>query len=332
MRRYGLWLLLAVLVIAAILVLVIPERGERAAGKPVSIAMVQLTEVDRGTVAGFIEGMQQFGYREGRDVIYLNPGPVGAIDRLEPAIVGLLEQEPDLILVSSTPATIAVKRLTEGRQVPVVFAPVNDPLDAGIVSDLKQPGGYITGIRLPTGDDLRLKWLTRLAPGARRIYLPYTPTDKSSLASLQVVASAAAQLELQLITRAIANPEEVGRYLAEDADKIDAIFLPRDSALEARIDDFVTFANQQQLPLCAPSATQVEAGALFSYGFVHAEIGRQAAHLADQILRGIPPGVLPVEMAENYLVINLDSAKRIGLALPDEVLLQAERLIFEERP
>lgn len=114
------------------------EKAEATTAVSKVIAIVQLTDVDNPTVAGFQEAMTGLGYREGQEVVYLNSGAVGRSDRLEDVIHSHLLKQPDLIFVSSTPATQAVKRLTEARQQPpVVFAPVNDPLRAGIVTDLR---------------------------------------------------------------------------------------------------------------------------------------------------------------------------------------------------
>jgi putative ABC transport system substrate-binding protein len=298
---------------------------------PRLVALIQLTEVDNNTVAGFKEAMTRLGYREGIEVTYLSTGPVGNADRLEETIRGHLQHKPDLIFVSSTPATQAVKRLTEADQhPPVVFGPVNDPLAAGVVGDLRRPGGHLTGIRLPTGDDLRLQWLLRLAPGVKRIYLPYTADDKSSLASLEQARAAAAKLGVELLAQPVAVTSGGGAAAAAACPaNADAVFIPRDSRIEAGIAEFVALAAKRRLPIAAPSLTQTQAGALFSYGFVHRDIGRQAAQLANQIFKGARAGDLPVEMAESRLAINLATAARIGLAIPDDLLLQAEYVIRE---
>lgn len=294
------------------------------------IAMVQLTEVDRNTVHGFQEAMTKLGYREGKNVVYLSMPPAGSVDKLEGIIRAHLARKPDLIFVSSTPATQAVKRLTEASsKPPVVFAPVNDPLGAGIVADLKHPGGHITGIRLPTGDDLRLQWLTRIAPQVKRVYLPYTADDKSALTSVQQATEAAAKLGLELVKKPIPAGSSVNTAITAMPTDIGAIFLPRDSRVEAAIAEFVALAEKRRLIISAPSRIQVEAGALFSYGFVHQDIGRQAARLADQILKGTAAGDLPVEMAENSLSINLATARKLGLRIPDDFLLQADHVIRE---
>jgi putative ABC transport system substrate-binding protein len=272
--------------------------------------------------------MAALGYREGGEVGYFSSGPVGSVERLDEVIRAHLQGNPDLIFVSSTPATQAVKRLTEGRRAPpVVFAPVNDPLASGIVPDLRHPGGHITGIRLPTGDDLRLQWLKRLAPGVKHVYLPYTADDKSALSSLEIASVAAERLGITLLPQPVTGDADIVKVIEAMPQNADAIFLPRDSRIEAGIADFVALAERRKLPIAAPSLTQTRAGALFSYGFVHRDIGRQAAQLADQILKGAAAGDLPVEMAENRLAINLSTAQRIGLAIPDELLLQAEYVI-----
>lgn len=319
-------LLLVPLALALAAVALRPRQPEPAA--PRRIALVQLTVVDNETVAGFKEAMTTLGYREGGEVDYLSSGPVGSIDRLDEVIGAHLQASPALIFVSSTPAAQAVKRLTEARHAPpVVFAPVNDPLDAGIVPDLRHPGGHITGIRLPTGDDLRLQWLRRLAPGVKRVYLPYTADDKSALSSLEQASFAAEKLGLTLLPQPVPGAADIAGVIEAMPRDADAIFLPRDSRIGAGIADFVALAERRRLPISTPSLQQTRAGALFSYGFVHREIGQQAAQLADQILKGAPAGDLPVEMAENRLAINLATAERLGLAIPDELLLQAEYVI-----
>lgn len=321
---------LAIIVLMASLLGCQREPSPGSQVTPRVIAMVQLTEVDRGTVAGFQEAMKELGYQEGRNVSYLLVPPAGTVDKLEDIILGHLARNPDLFLVSSTPATLAVKRLTEAKaKPPVVFAPVNDPLASGIVSDLKHPGGHVTGVRLPLGDDLRLQWLTRIAPRAKRVFLPYSAHDKSAELSVRQATEAAARLGLTLVKHPIPEGESVSAAIAAMPTNIEAIFLPRDSRVEAAIAQFVALAETRHLPIAAPSLVQVKAGALFSYGYVHHDIGRQAAHLADQILRGVAAGDLPVEMAESSLAVNLTTARKLGFTIPDDILLQAEHIIRE---
>ncbi len=314
-------------VFGVMVIVFVLSSGDDFPKKIPRIAVVQLSNVDTSTYAGFLVRMKELDYLPGVDFEVVYKGPAGSIDRLDGLVREYLAMEPDLILVSSTPGTLAVKRLTEGSGIPVVFAPVNDPVDAGIVPSLKSPGDNITGVRLPTGDDLRLQLMSRILPQKAKVVVPFTPGDKSASATLQNIGPAAGKLGVELKKLPLIAE---GRITGPDSvipEGVDGIFLPRDSTIEARIGEFVALANERRLPLCVPSEKQVISGGLFSYGFVHFEIGRQAAQLVDQILRGSHPADLPVLVAENHLVFNMRTARRIGLEIPGVVLRQANRLI-----
>ena len=294
---------------------------------PPVVGLISLSAVDERTQAGFFDRMKELGYREGRDIVYRVSPPALSIERLDGLVQEHLDADVDLLFVSSTPATLAVQRATAERPIPVVFAPVNDPLGTGIVADLGEPGGNITGIRLPRGDNLRLEWMLDLGPTIRHIYFPYNPQDKSSLETLKQVREGAKKLGAELLLAPVRNLAEIDAAAAAIPREADAVFLPRDSSVESRIDRFVTASLAAKVPLCAPSLLQVEAGALLSYGFNHFQIGRQAARLVHQILRDVDPAILPVETAESYLAVNLKSAEAIGLELPEHLLRQAATVI-----
>jgi putative ABC transport system substrate-binding protein len=321
------WLITFALAIA-VAVLGLLALGSSGRTTPYRVALVQLTPVDDATIAGFKEAMTKLGYRDGHEIVYLSEGAVDGIAQLDASVSRLLREKPDLVFVASTPATQVVKQLTEAQQTPpVVFAPVNNPLAAGIVSDLRHPGGHITGIRLPAGDDLRLQWLQRIVPNIRRVYLPYTADDKSALASLEQANEAAGKLGIALIAQPLAGSSSIDSIVSACPETADAIFIPRDSRIEAGVEAFVELARRRHLPIAAPSLAQTQAGALFSYGFVHRDIGIQAAQLADRILKGAKAGDLPIEMAENHLAINLASAKDLGITISNDLITQADYLI-----
>ncbi|MEN6585141.1 MAG: ABC transporter substrate-binding protein [Sulfuricella sp.] len=305
------------------------QTGSPPARKPYVIGAIQLTDVDASTFAGLKEELEELGYHEGRDIVYLNSGSAVTIDKLEPMIRRLLARKVDLLFVSSTPATLAAQRATRESGTPVVFAPVNDPVGSGIVKSLRNPGGNITGIRLPMGDDLRLQWFAKSIPRMRRILVPYNPSDASAVLSLDLISDAAGKLQLTLLPLPINGSAELSSMLNQLPSGIDAIFLPRDSTLESHIRDIVGAAQQRGLPVCAPSLSQVSAGALLSYGYMHHKIGHQAAGLVDQVLRGTPTADLPVETAENYLAVNLRVAHALGLGIPEDILAQADLILNE---
>jgi putative ABC transport system substrate-binding protein len=303
--------------------------GPGGEGRP-RVGIVTLTRVDDATATGFREGLAELGYRDGSDIRLIHEGPAGDLRRAEERLRALLAQRVDLLFVSSTPVAVLARKLSAGSGIPVIFAPVNDPLGAGLVNSLRAPGGNMTGIRLAQDDQLRLQWLRELLPGARRLLIPYTRSDRSALATLSRVREVADALGFHLVELPLADDQDLGPALAARKEGVDAIFLPRDSRVESQLDAVLAHAREQRLPTCVPSPTQVERGALFSYGFIHRQIGRQAARLAQQVLRGTAPGDLPVETAESYVAFNLDQARQLGLVLPDHLLHQAALLVGKQ--
>ena len=207
------------------------------------------------------------------------------------------------------------------------FAPVNDPVGAGIVKELKYPGGNITGIKLPTGDKVRLQWLKKITPSVTKVYIPYNPNDKSALASLAQAEEAAPLFGIELVKGEVIDAGGVNRSIGVVPENVDAIFVPRDSSVEAMIGEIIKVSRERKLPVSAPSLTQVHAGALYTYGFIHHKFGKQASRLADQILRGSMPADIPVEIAQNYLAINIRMANELDIEISDSLLRQADIII-----
>lgn len=304
-------------------------RMDRASEKerPVTIGVLQFTKNNLTTLAGFKAGLLELGYVEGENIRYLFDGPAEKVSELAPMMDRLLAQEPDLIFTSPTPATLAAQRATEASKIPIVFAPVNDPVAAGIVSNIRQPGENITGIRLAASDGRRLQWLKEMSPGLSRVFLPYSAKGKSALTSFRNAREAAEKLKIDLVGRPVEGQDDLSAALSEIPDNVDAIFLPRDGMVMSRIADFVALSIEKKMMLSTPRLKQVEVGALTGYGFIGYELGKQAARLADKILRGTPAGDLPVETAEDYLFVNLKTAEAIALPVGDHILRQARDVI-----
>lgn len=319
--------LLVILVTLATLFWINQNGKTQETSKIMKIGIITLSNVDLRTVSGFKKQMAHDGWSEEKNVHYIFNGPAGSIEKLDSQVDLLLKEEVDMILVSSTPGTLAVKKATQNNPIPVVFAPVNDPVASGIVPSLQHPQGHITGIKLPSGDRQRLQWLHRIAPAVKTVLVPYTPDDQSSEISRAHAKEIARTLGIRMVEKVLRREENIPHLIDIMAKKIDAIFLPRDSSVGSYINTFVNYAEKLQIPLCAPSYLQVEKGALMAYGFAHEEIGKQAAELANKILSGMKPQYLPVEVAHNHLILNAKAAEAIGLKFSDETLKQAYKII-----
>lgn len=295
--------------------------------RPKIVGVLQFTRVNQPTLEGFKQGMVDQGYRDASAIHYVFHGPVPVRGELEGAMLRLLDAKPDLIFASPTPAAIVAKKLTKGTGTPVIFAPVNDPVSAGIVLTPSEPEANVTGVRLSPSDGRRLQSLTEIVPDVHRVFVPYSPEDKSAAASLSQLRPAAGALGVELVTKefwADTDPVLDPGYIPPD---VDAVLLPREGRVMSRIHDFVTVCNDRKLPLSTPRYWQVEAGAALGYGFMGYELGRQAARQAHLALTGTPIASIPVESSRDYLFVNLKTAKTIGLHMDDAVLRRAHRII-----
>lgn len=278
---------------------------------------------------GFMEAMTQLGYDEGDNATYLFSGEPHQGDELERVLRGFVAAEVDLIFTAGTPTGVAAHRITSGTGIPVVFGVIADPLAAGVMDDLNHPGGNMTGVKLGQHQDRRLELLLEVAPGIRRVFVPYNPDDAAAASAVAQIEVVAESLGVDLVLGEARSDVDVMELLATMPVDVHAIFLVPDSTVNRHLVEILATANARRIPTSGPSTAQVEEGALTTYGFIHEEAGAQAARIADQVLRGADPGDLPVEDTESFLAINLATAKRIGLAVPDTALQQAELIIRE---
>lgn len=278
-------------------------------------------------VQGFQDGMAELGYTEGENVTYIFKGEPTKGEELDVVLQEMVEREVDLIFTAGTPTGVAAHRITKGTTIPVVFGVISDPIAAGVMEDLTRPGGNMTGVKLSQNQARRLELLLEIAPKSQRILVPYNPEDTAGSTAVAQVHELAPNLGVEIVEGQARDDEQVTELLNNIPQDIDAIFMVPDSTVNARLADLLAVAFERNLPVSGPSTIQVEKGALTTYGFVHHEVGAQAARMADQVLKGADPAELPVETAEFFLVINLVTAEAIGLEVSDDMLQQAEIII-----
>jgi putative ABC transport system substrate-binding protein len=291
------------------------------------VAFVSLSEVDNNTFFGFKGEMVSLGWEEGKNISYLVTKPAGKIENLKGIVEHIISQKPDLIFVSSTPAAQEVKKAIEKSPVPAVFCPVNDPLSSNIVKNLLKPEGMMTGVSLAHNDDKRLEWLKKIAPGTETVLIPYTPDDDSSLASRNDVKTIHDLLNIKIIEKPFDPDLSVEEFFSSVKGRFEAVYIPRDSNVEKKIREFSEYTIRNKIPLSVPSYQQVKQGALFAYGFVHYNLGKEAAGHANKILRGVQVRDLPVKVGESHLVLNETTAKKIGIEFSPEVLRNAKIIL-----
>ncbi len=295
----------------------------------IAIMLIGFRDVHGSYYEAFREGMRALGYSEGRNVVYDVRWAEGRLERFPDMAKDAVAQKPAVIVVGGTPATAAAKAATS--TIPIVMASVGDPVGAGFIASLARPGGNITGIAI-MADTLvskELELLRQLVPGATRIAVLHNSTNRSYVSILKEMEAAAAKLGLRLLRVDVTHANRLESGLAEiAAQRPDALIVSSDGIFSSQQKTIVPFAARNRIPALYSTSTQVAAGGLVSYASSVEWRYRRAATYVDKILKGAKPGDLPVEQPTGVeLVINMKTARALGLTISPELLLRADKVI-----
>ncbi len=279
-------------------------------------------------VAAFRQGLKELGYVEGQDVTVVSRYADGQFERLPALVKELIEAKPDVIVVAGPQASRAVKQATD--TLPVVMAVISDPVAEGLVQSLARPGGNLTGIAFQNTElaAKRLELLKRVIPRATRIAALSDSTFGRS-AGLPELRAAARSLGLALHTVEVRGPAdfEAAFRSARNA-RAEGLVVLASPLLSAHRTALIAHAAKSRLPATYEVRTFVDDGGLMSYGPNFQDMYRRSATYVDKILKGARPADLPVEQASRFdLVVNLKTAKALGLTIPSSVLQQADQVI-----
>lgn len=304
-----------------------PSTNSPKSDSHYTIAILSPGDFAEPIIEGFRAELASQGYEEGENLTYIYNGATAA-DKIEEVALSFLEVNVDLIFSVGTPATQALQEVFQDTDIPIVFGPMTDPVDAGVVDDLSHPGGNITGVMFGAQGGRGFQFLIQLIGEGKTVLIPFNPEDDSSTREIAVVEALAPEINTTLIPVEVLDDDAVLTLIDELPPTIDAIYIPADNLVLRHEHAFAQAAIDLKLPLAVPSNTSViESGALFSLSTNLMTIGKQSAQLAVRILKGDNPAILPVVSAENELVINLQTAEIIDLQIPDEILRQADQII-----
>jgi putative ABC transport system substrate-binding protein len=304
--------------------LLAPAAEAQEARRPLRIGVLNAAwAASHPTVEGLKAGLKARGLEDGRDVTFDIRFTEGKLTAMPTAAVALARAGVDLIFTSQEAATQAAKDAT--NTIPIVFTLVGDPLSAGLVSTLTQPGGNVTGVSSLQTELVakRLEVLKTLAPAARRVWLIHYGVDLSTTPMIAKAAAAAQRLKLELMPRGVLDATELKRVLGEIR-RDDAVLVPEGSNPDLTI-AIIERSLALRVPAVFGTALWVGYGGLLSYGPDYYAQGVQAAALVAKILRGARPQDLPVEGAEKIdLAVNLKTAELLGLTVPRKLMLRAD--------
>jgi ABC-type uncharacterized transport system substrate-binding protein len=301
------------------------------AGKPPTIGFLAAgaasDTVWRNWIGAFVQRLGELGWIEGRTVLIEYRWGEGRAERYPDLAAELIRLKVDVIVASGS-AVVAVKQATS--VIPIVFPTANEPVGSGLVASLARPGGNATGLSMQQTDlaGKRLELLREIVPGVRRLGILISAGNPGAALDGEQVRASAGTLGLEVMMREIQRAEEIAPAIEDFKGRAEAFYVVGDALMSTHRARINTLALAARLPSMYPNRASVEAGGLVSYGPNFPDLYRRAGDYIDKILRGTKPADIPVEQPTKFdLVINLTTARALGLEVPPTLLAHADEVI-----
>ena len=279
-------------------------------------------------VAAFVQRLRELGWVEGRNVAIEYRWAEGRSQRATELAAELVHRKVDIMVMNGTPQVLAAKQATS--TIPVVFVGLGDPVGTGVVASLARPGGNLTGLSLQQTDTAtkRLELLREVVPGLRRLAILAHVGSPNAVLDMGEVQAAAGALGLEVVALEIRQAAEIAPAVETIKGRVDALYVAAAPLLTTNRVRINTLALAARLPTMHTFREWVEAGGLMSYGANFPDSFRRAADFVDKILRGAKPADIPVEQPTKFdLIINITTAKALGLEIPPKLLALADEVI-----
>jgi putative tryptophan/tyrosine transport system substrate-binding protein len=305
-------------------------RAQQQAGKVPTIGYLgpNVEPVDRPRIAAFAQRIGELGWTEGRSVIIERRAADGLIERASEIAIEFVRLKVNVLLTSGDACGLAAKRAT--TVIPIVIAIIGDPVGSGLVASLARPGGNVTGLSFVQGDTAgkRLELLREVVPGLRRPAILANLANPGTALDFEAAQVAAHALSMEPVKLAIQRGQDIPAAIGSLNGRADALYVCADAIVNSNRVRINTLALEARLPVMHSFRDNVEAGGLVSYGPDILGMYQHAADLVDKILRGAKPADIPVEQPTKFaLVINLKTAKALGLTIPESLLARADAVI-----
>jgi putative ABC transport system substrate-binding protein len=275
------------------------------------------------------QGLRELGYVEGQNIALEPRWAEGKYDRYPALAADLVRSKVDVIVAWSGPATKAAQAAT--RTIPIVMSLVNDPVGSGLVASLARPGGNVTGTTITAPDVVgkRLELLKEVVPKVSRVAVLQHPDNPASASMVREAEAAARALGVRLQILGVRNSAEIdSAFAAMTKERAGAFLYLPDAIFDNQQRQILELAAKRRLPAVVGNRQYAEAGGLVAYGADFLDLERRAATYVDKILKGARPADLPIEQPTKFeLVINLKTAKALGLTIPPSLLLRADQVI-----
>jgi putative tryptophan/tyrosine transport system substrate-binding protein len=304
-------------------------RAQQAAKLPVIGYLGSATPANQSQwVAAFAQRLRELGWMDGRTIAIEYRWAEGRTERAAEIAAEFVRRKVDVIVTSGTGMVLAAKQATS--VIPIVFAAAGDPVGTGLVTSLARPGGNATGLSSQTAETAgkRLELLREIVPGLGRLAILANVDNPVNVLDMREVQAAAHTLGLEVITLEIRRAEDIVPAFEALNGRAEALYVVFDALVTTNRFRINTLALAARLPTMHTGRELVEVGGLMSYGPNFLDLFRRVADYTDKILRGTKPADIPVEQPTKFdLIINLTTAKVLGLAIPESFLLRTDEVI-----
>ena len=277
------------------------------------------------TKEGFIEALEEKGYKDGEKVKIEIQNAQGDMATTQTIAQNFVSSKKDLILGIATPSAQALYNAT--KEIPILITAVTDPVDAGLVKSLEKPETNVTGTSDALDLKLQFELLKKLVPNAKKVGVLYNTGEQNSEVQLKEIKEKAPEFGLEVVEAGAANSNDIAQSLDYIIDKIDVMYVPTDNIIVNAMPLIYQKTIEKNIPIIGSELGQVENGALATEGINYKKLGYQTGLMAVEILEGKKPADMPVQTSNEFvLTINENTVKKLGIKLPEELKARAEMI------
>jgi len=298
---------------------------------PLLIGVTQIVEHPALDAArdGFIEALEEAGFKEGVDVVYDLQNAQGDFNNAISIAQKFKDDKVDLIVAIATPTAQAA--LQVNNEIPIVINAVTDPVAAGLAKSWESSGNNLTGMSDAAPNKQQVELIPRFLPEAKNVGTIYNAGEANSVVQIEVAKGVCKELGLNLIEVTVSNSSEVLMAAQSLAGRVEAIYIVTDNTVVSALESVISVCNRQKIALIVADPSTVDKGALASYGIDYFSLGKRSGEIALKIIEGAKPSDIPIQMITDpkdlQFVVNLDAAKVIGLTVSDKIIEEADKII-----
>ena len=319
------------ILLLAIALMIVGGVSLLAAAQPLVIGITQIVEHPALDAArdGFIAALEEAGFKEGEDVVYDLQNAQGDFTNAISIAQKFKDDKVDLIVAIATPTAQAA--LQVNKEIPIVINAVTDPVAASLAESWESSGNNLTGMSDAAPNKQQVELIPQFLPAAKNVGTIYNAGEANSVVQIEVAKETCKELGLNLIEVTVSNSSEVLMAAQSLAGRVEAIYIVTDNTVVSALESVINVCNRQKIALIVADPSSVDRGALASYGIDYFSLGKKSGEIALKIIKGAKPSDIPIQMITDpkdlQFVVNLDTAKIIGISVSDEIVKAADVVI-----